>query len=111
MQEKILTPEQVAEILQIHQYTVLKFIKQGKLQASKLGRVYRIKESDVEAFLDEASSKKKQVKNSEHQKQKQISTSTPEKMTGDPTQISEVTVIEYEEKNKKGGHDTYYILK
>lgn len=53
MDEKILTPDQVAQILQVHPFTVLKFIKQGKLRASKLGRVYRIRQSDVEKFLDE----------------------------------------------------------
>lgn len=55
--EEILTAEQVAQILQIHQFTVLKFIKQGKLKASKLGRVYRIRRSDVEKFLDNQSQK------------------------------------------------------
>jgi len=53
MEEKILTAEQVAQSLQVHPFTVLKFIKQGKLRASKLGRVYRIRESDVIRFLDE----------------------------------------------------------
>lgn len=53
MEETILTPEQVAQILQMHPFTVLKFIKQGKLKASKLGRVYRIRRSDVDVFLDE----------------------------------------------------------
>ncbi len=57
MQEKILTPEQVAQILQIHQFTVLKYIKQGKLNASKIGRVYRIRESDLQEFLDRTSGK------------------------------------------------------
>lgn len=50
--EEILTAEQVAQILQVHPFTVLKFIKQGKLKASKLGRVYRIRKSDVDSFLD-----------------------------------------------------------
>jgi excisionase family DNA binding protein len=53
MDEKILTPDQVAQILQVHPFTVLKFIKQGKLRASRLGRVYRIRQSDVGKFLDE----------------------------------------------------------
>lgn len=47
-----MTAEQVAQILQVHPFTVLKFIKQGKLKASKLGRVYRIRKSDVDSFLD-----------------------------------------------------------
>lgn len=52
MNEKFFTTEQVANILQVHPFTILKFIKQGKLQGIKLGRMYRIKESDVEQFLE-----------------------------------------------------------
>jgi|WetSurMetagenome_2_1015567.scaffolds.fasta_scaffold779722_1 excisionase family DNA binding protein len=55
MEETILTVDQVAQILQVHPFTVLKFIKQGRLKAAKLGRVYRIKRSDVDAFLEEQS--------------------------------------------------------
>ncbi len=53
MIEKFFTTEQVANILQVHPFTILKFIKQGKLKGVKLGRVYRIKESDVKEFLEE----------------------------------------------------------
>ncbi len=52
MEETILTVEQVAQVLQVHPFTVLKFIKQGKLKAAKLGRVYRIRRSEVDRFLD-----------------------------------------------------------
>lgn len=52
MEDTILTVDQVAKILQVHPFTVLKFIKQGRLKAAKLGRVYRLRRSDVEVFLD-----------------------------------------------------------
>lgn len=52
MIEKFLTTEQVANILQVHPFTILKFLKAGKFRGVKLGRVYRIKESDVQAFLE-----------------------------------------------------------
>ena len=52
MNEKYYTPEQVANELQMHHLTVLKFIKLGKLKSLRLGRVYRIKESDLQAFLN-----------------------------------------------------------
>lgn len=65
MQEKVLTAEQVAQILQVHPFTVLKFIKQGKLQASKLGRVYRIREKDLEYFLDHTSGRTPKSSDSE----------------------------------------------
>ncbi|MBI5754994.1 helix-turn-helix domain-containing protein [Candidatus Peregrinibacteria bacterium] len=53
MRNKIFTSEQVADMLQIHHYTVLKYIRQGKLKASRIGRVYRIRENDVDTFLDD----------------------------------------------------------
>lgn len=52
MTEKIFTPEQVAQTLQIHPLTVLKYIKEKKIKASRLGRVYRIREKAIEEFLD-----------------------------------------------------------
>ena len=50
---KLLTTKQVADILQVHKFTVLKYIKEGKIKAIKLGRVWRIRESEIEKFLDE----------------------------------------------------------
>ena len=51
MNERFYTPKQVAEILQVHQYTVLKWIREGKLRALKFGRVYRTTESEIKSFL------------------------------------------------------------
>lgn len=62
MDDEILTAEQVAKILKVHRFTVLKFIKQGKLKASKLGRVYRIRKSEVDRFLDDLMEKTEQKK-------------------------------------------------
>ncbi|MDP2643151.1 MAG: helix-turn-helix domain-containing protein [Candidatus Peregrinibacteria bacterium] len=58
MEEKFLTTDQVAQILQVHPFTILKFLKEGKLNGIKLGRVYRIKKSDVEEFIEERMMKK-----------------------------------------------------
>lgn len=55
MIEQFFTTEQVAKILQVHPFTILKFIREGKLPGIKLGRVYRIKESEVSRFLEERS--------------------------------------------------------
>ncbi|MDX9971234.1 MAG: helix-turn-helix domain-containing protein [Candidatus Gracilibacteria bacterium] len=52
MMDKYLTTEQVANILQVHPFTILKFIKNGKIRGVKLGRVYRINENDVKEFLE-----------------------------------------------------------
>ncbi|MFH1375702.1 MAG: helix-turn-helix domain-containing protein [Patescibacteria group bacterium] len=52
MQDRILTPEQTGKMLQLHPFTILNYIKQGKLRSARIGRVYRIRESDIEKFLD-----------------------------------------------------------
>jgi len=52
MSNKILTSEQVAELLQVHPLTVLKYIRKGSLKASRLGRVYRIRELEVDRFME-----------------------------------------------------------
>ena len=47
----ILTPQEVAEYLQLAPETVYRYIRQGKLVASKLGRQYRIPKENVQLFL------------------------------------------------------------
>lgn len=49
--EKIYTPEQVANYLQVHHLTVLRLIKAKKIQSFKIGRIYRISESSLNKFL------------------------------------------------------------
>ncbi|MBI2464200.1 helix-turn-helix domain-containing protein [Candidatus Peregrinibacteria bacterium] len=55
MNGKILTSQDVASLLQIHQFTVLKYIREGKLKAIKIGRVYRVREIDIDDFLESQS--------------------------------------------------------
>ena len=54
MNEKLLTPEQVAERLQVTERTVYGWLRRGKLPALKLGRLWRIRPQDLEAFLESA---------------------------------------------------------
>lgn len=51
MPNEIMTPEQVAEFLQINPATVYRYIRQHKLEASRLGRHYRITRAAVDRFL------------------------------------------------------------
>ncbi|HZO30588.1 MAG TPA: helix-turn-helix domain-containing protein [Chloroflexota bacterium] len=48
---EIMTPEQVADLLQINTETVYRLIRDRKLAASKIGRAYRVTRIDLEAFL------------------------------------------------------------
>lgn len=47
----IFTPEQAAAYLQIDRETVYRYIRDGKLVASKLGRAYRIPKRSIELLL------------------------------------------------------------
>lgn len=50
--ESLLTPEQVANILNLHILTVYSYIRKGQLGAVRLGRTYRILPSDLELFVE-----------------------------------------------------------
>ncbi len=49
--KEVMTPEQVAEYLQLNKDTVYRYIREGKLAASRLGRNYRITKANVDVFL------------------------------------------------------------
>ena len=50
---RIYTVKEVAELLQVSKMTVSRYIKSGRLKSSKLGRMHRIIESDLKAFLND----------------------------------------------------------
>lgn len=114
MIEKYLTTEQVSNILQIHPFTVLKFIREGRLKGIKLGRVYRIKESDVHEFLTNMSITPKASDSSKH-KQSEVLISKPTERHSEVssaktakktvTEVFEIPVVE-----SKDGDEHYYII-
>ncbi len=101
--KEILTAEQVAQILQVHQFTVLKFIKQGKLKASKLGRVYRIRRQDVNQFLDDQLENRPTKKNVIKEATEEFEESIPEKKKS--KELS--PVIKSETKTKRVSPETH----
>ncbi len=48
---EVMTPEQVAAYLQVNTATVYRYIRDRKLEASRLGRRYRITREAVDRFL------------------------------------------------------------
>lgn len=62
MNDEILTVAQTASYLKVSDKTVLKLIKSGKLVASLVGRIYRIKLSDINAYLAATSNEKERAK-------------------------------------------------
>lgn len=53
MSETYFTLEHVAQILQVSYLTVYRWVRAGKLPASKVGRQYRISQSNFAAFMDQ----------------------------------------------------------
>src|SRR4051812_43247652 len=49
MSEEVYTVEQFAERLKLHPKTVLRFIKEGRVRAVKVGKSYRILRTELEA--------------------------------------------------------------
>jgi len=52
--DKLLTIKEVAKILRVSKRSVNRYIEAGKLKASKIGQ-WRIKQSDLDIFLDKSS--------------------------------------------------------
>ena len=52
---KLLTVNEVANILRVSNMTVYRLVKSGQIPAIRVGKNYRIKESDVSAYLTRGS--------------------------------------------------------
>ena len=50
-QTEVLTLKQVAEWLQVSERTVLRMIDDGRIKAIKVGRQWRFRADDIEAYL------------------------------------------------------------
>ncbi|MGE3619074.1 MAG: helix-turn-helix domain-containing protein [Acidimicrobiia bacterium] len=48
---RFLTPAEVAELLRVSPMTVYRLIKAGEIRAARIGRSFRIREQDVDAYL------------------------------------------------------------
>jgi excisionase family DNA binding protein len=51
-QQPFLTPQEVSDLLRVSVYTVRRWIKEGELPAYKVGRGWRIRESDMGEWLE-----------------------------------------------------------
>lgn len=51
MTEELFTVERAAERLRLHPKTVLRFIRDGRLRATRVGKSYRILRSDLDALI------------------------------------------------------------
>jgi len=49
--QEVYTPDEVAEILKVTPKVVRAWLRDGKLPGLRLGRLWRIRESDLESFI------------------------------------------------------------
>ena len=49
--DRLLTVQEVAGIMRVSNMTVYRLIRAGELRSARVGRGYRIRQSDVEAYL------------------------------------------------------------
>jgi len=59
--DELLTLKEIAKILRVSERTIMRYLKAGKLKASRPGQ-WRIKECDLEKFLGENSNIKRRFK-------------------------------------------------
>ncbi len=57
---KVYTTKEVAELLSIKETTVREYIRNGEMEASRLGRMYRVTEEQVKDFLKKTSTKREE---------------------------------------------------
>ncbi|MCO5220757.1 MAG: helix-turn-helix domain-containing protein [Thermomicrobiales bacterium] len=53
----ILTPDQAAEYLQVNRETIYRYIRDGRLNASRIGRTYRIRKQSLDLLLATSSTR------------------------------------------------------
>lgn len=51
MMEKLLTPQEIADILKLKKTTVYEMLKRGEIPSSKLGKQIRVREADFQNYL------------------------------------------------------------
>lgn len=55
MSSDVLTLEQVAELLQVNQWTMYRLVKEGKIPAFKVGKQWRFKRDAIDKWIDRQS--------------------------------------------------------
>lgn len=52
MPDHLLTADEVAEMLRVSTMTVYRLIRRGELPAVRVGRSYRVRQQDLDGYLD-----------------------------------------------------------
>jgi len=59
--DAVFSTKEVAEKFKVTYLTVFRWIKSGKLKAFKVGKQYRVKQEDLEAFIENSKSERTQL--------------------------------------------------
>ncbi len=59
--DAVFSTKEVAEKFKVTYLTVFRWIKAGKLKAFKVGKQYRVKQEDLEAFIEQSKSERTQL--------------------------------------------------
>ena len=51
--DRYLTPMEISKEFKVSRITVARWLRTGKLKGVKVGRLWRVRESDLQAFLKE----------------------------------------------------------
>ncbi len=54
IEDKLLTPPQVARHLQVNERTVTQWLRQGHLRGFKIGKEWRVSARDLDNFLEQS---------------------------------------------------------
>ena len=49
----MLTPKEIAKELKVKEQTVMKWLREGTLKGVKLGKLWRIKEEELQKFIEQ----------------------------------------------------------
>jgi len=53
MSDKLVSKQEAAQILGVSERTISRYLNAGRLRGAIIGKAWRIKESDVQAFFEE----------------------------------------------------------
>lgn len=59
MNDDLLTAKEISTRYKVSYITVFRWIKAGKLPAFKVGKQYRVKQEDLDIFIEESKSERK----------------------------------------------------
>lgn len=103
MPSQLLTADQVAETLNLHVKTVLRYIREGRLKARRIGKEYRIVRADLDAFAGDTRGPEPPVVRTRHV----IASTVLDVDAISPDDSHRVTTMVMASLNSRRGHEDF----